>query len=77
MNLNRIVMMVMNIVIRRLVNLAINFGLRAASGYGSPASEPDRQDRAATPPGAEARALQVDAARRARIAARTLRRLGR
>ena len=77
MNLNRIIMVVMNVVIRRLINMAINFGMRAASRYGSAASRPGP----ATPPdqqaGGDVRAQQVDAARRARIAARNMRRLGR
>ena len=77
MNLNRIVNMILNVVTRRVVNLLVNrgFQLFARRGGSQPAPESQPTDQAALNPAD--RAPQRDLAKRARFAARTLRRLGR
>ena len=77
MNLNRIVNMILNVVVRRVVNLLVNHGFQffARRGGSQATADQPRPDQAELSPAD--RALQRDVAKRARFAARTMRRLGR
>jgi hypothetical protein len=68
--IDRIVNMIVNQLLRRGVNTAINAGIKRASGKGKPAGQMTQADHAQ---GSTAR----EAAKRARQAARITRRLGR
>ncbi len=82
MTLNRIVTMVVNAVIRRLVNIAVDIGFRSAARFGRSASAgadipketPVQTD---APVDTADRVAVAETSRRARLTRRILRRIGR
>jgi hypothetical protein len=78
MTFDRIVNMVANAVVRRVVNLVVDRGFRLFTRRGPAAAPgPEAGDSPTGPRAANAPGDAQGLARRARIAARTLRRLGR
>ncbi|MGC1489274.1 MAG: hypothetical protein WA784_15950 [Albidovulum sp.] len=74
MSLNRIINMVINVIIRKLVNAAINGGMRMASRRGKTPNAGPANTGQSAPPTGQGAISQDDLAKRAKIAARTIRR---
>lgn len=77
MNLNRIVSMILNQLMRHLVNLLVNRGFHFFARRGGSAPNDTSQMPDPAQPDPAAQQMRRDTEKRARFAVRTLRRLGR